>query len=195
MTDFEFYIDGFMLYCTSKNLSRKTLRSYEQSLKLLAIYMNNEFGIEEVKKIQTNHIRHYIKYLQERGKYTISVSPEKERYNNPTARTDYNKKVTTTTIANYIRNIKVFFNWLYSEKEISRNPVEKIEKLKVERKVKETIELQEMKKLFEIFDTTTYHGYRNIIITKLLFDTGMRVGECLRLKPVDFDFIHYSILI
>jgi len=37
MTDYEFQVDGFMLYCTSKNLSRKTLASYEQSLKLFGV--------------------------------------------------------------------------------------------------------------------------------------------------------------
>lgn len=33
------------------------------------------------------------------------------------------------------------------------------------------------------------------MITKLLFDTGMRIGECLNLTPNQIDFINRSILI
>ena len=38
MSEFEFQIENSMLYCTSKNLSRKTPAGYEQSLKLFAAY-------------------------------------------------------------------------------------------------------------------------------------------------------------
>ncbi|KEO83275.1 site-specific integrase [Tumebacillus flagellatus] len=74
MTNFEFQIDNFMLYCSSKNLSKKTLASYEQALKLFAFYAQKEFDIVEVERVQTAHVRHYIKYLRERGKYTVSVA-------------------------------------------------------------------------------------------------------------------------
>ncbi|RYD02475.1 hypothetical protein N752_24410 [Desulforamulus aquiferis] len=84
-----------------------------------------------------------------------------------------------TTIANYVRNIKVFFNWLYNvERELNKNPVEKIENPKIERKVKKTLTVEELKSILGSFDTTTFHGYRNYLITRLLLDTGMRVGEC-----------------
>jgi len=195
LTEFEFYVDSFMLYCTSKNLSRKTLTSYEQSLKLFAIYLKEEFNIVDVKKVHVNHIRHYIKYLKERGKYSVSTNPDKS-VNNPEGRTDYKKQIATTTIANYIRNIKVFFNWLYGvEKEILKNPVEKLEKIKPERKLKKTLTPEEIKKVLKCFDTSTFHGYRNHVITKLLLDTGMRISECLNLVPEQIDFIHNSILI
>lgn len=32
MTDFDFQIDSFMFYCTSKNLSSKTMKSFEQTI-------------------------------------------------------------------------------------------------------------------------------------------------------------------
>ncbi len=31
MIKFDYEIDDFMIYCTSKNLSKKTMRSYEQT--------------------------------------------------------------------------------------------------------------------------------------------------------------------
>ncbi|WP_268877027.1 tyrosine-type recombinase/integrase [Niallia nealsonii] len=40
-----------------------------------------------------------------------------------------------------------------------------------------------------------FHGYRNWMITRLLLDTGMRISECLSLKPEDIDFKNKAILI
>ena len=120
-----------MLYCTSKNLSVKTLKSYEQTLKLFSAYIKNEFDISEVDKVKSAHIRHYIKYLRERGKYTVTVNEKSATVNFPHKRDDYRKPLSSTTISNYIRNIKVFFNYLYEvEREIRKNPVEAIESIK-----------------------------------------------------------------
>ncbi|WP_245237903.1 site-specific integrase [Paenibacillus etheri] len=85
-----------MLYCSSKNLSRKTLASYEQTLKLFMLYLKSEFQIEEVKKIQTGHMRHYIKYLRERGKYTVVTTSNLNHNNHPESRKDYNSEISTS---------------------------------------------------------------------------------------------------
>lgn len=180
MTDFKFQLDNFMLYCPSKNLSRKTLASYEQTLKLFVAHLKKEFQVEEVKKVQSGHLRQYIKHLKERGKYTVVNKDESRQINHPENRKDYKKEISTTTIANYIRNIKVFFNYLYEvEREIPKNPVEKLENPKVERKMKKTLTPDELKRVFNQFETSTFHGYRNYVISRLLLDTGMRIGECL----------------
>jgi len=52
-----------------------------------------------------------------------------KRATTPDRRSDYNKPISATTIGNYVRNIKVFFNYLFEvETAISKNPCEKIEK-------------------------------------------------------------------
>lgn len=185
-----------MLYCTSKNLSVKTLKSYEQTLKLFSAYIKNEFDISEVDKVKSAHIRHYIKYLRERGKYTVTVNEKSATVNFPHMRDDYRKPLSTTTISNYIRNIKVFFNYLYEvEREIRKNPVEAIESIKPSRKKKPLLSKEELQKVMRTFDNTTFHGYRDWLITRLILDTGMRIGECLALTPDVIDFKTKSILI
>ena len=196
LSDFEFQIENFMLYCTSKNLSVKTLKSYEQTLKLFSAYIKNEFDISEVDKVKSAHIRHYIKYLRERGKYTVTVNEKSATVNFPHMRDDYRKPLSTTTISNYIRNIKVFFNYLYEvEREIRKNPVEAIESIKPSRKKKPLLSKEELQKVMRTFDNTTFHGYRDWLITRLILDTGMRIGECLALTPDVIDFKTKSILI
>lgn len=196
MTDFEFQLDNFMLYCQSRNLARKTLASYEQTLKLFGMYLKEAYEIEDSRKVQSGHIRQYIKYLQERGKYSVVTNEQTKGKNYPDHRTDYKKQISTTTIANYVRNIKVFFNWLHEiEREITKNPVENIENPKVQRKVKRTLTPHEIGSVIKQFDVSKFHDYRNALITKTLLDTGMRIGECLSLMPEHIDFNHKSILI
>ena len=48
------------MYCQSKNLSPKTLSSYEQSLKLFMLYLKNEHEIEAPKYVKAGHIRQYV---------------------------------------------------------------------------------------------------------------------------------------
>lgn len=73
MEQIDYDIDDFMTYWEVKNLSQKTLRSYEQTLRLFAQYLKEKFNIKEA-----GHV----------------------------------KEISKTTINNYIRNIKVFFNYM-----------------------------------------------------------------------------------
>ncbi|TKI55947.1 hypothetical protein E8L90_11050 [Brevibacillus antibioticus] len=89
-------------------------------------------------------------YLRERGKYTVVNKEDSKKVNHPDNRSDYKKDIETTTIANYVRNIKVFFNYLYlAEREIPKKTVGIIGKLKPERKVKKTLIPDEIKKVFK----------------------------------------------
>ncbi|MBN9653625.1 tyrosine-type recombinase/integrase [Halobacillus sp. GSS1] len=189
-------MDNFMLYCSSKNLSQKTLRSYDQTLRLFIFYLDDQFQITEVSKVKSAHIRHYIKYLRERGKYTVVSSVISKKVNHPDHRNDFNKPLSDTTVANYLRNIKVFFNYLYSiEHEIKVNPVESIKNIKPQRKQKTLLKTEEIVNVLKQFDVTTFHGYRNWIVTRLLLDTGLRISECLYLRHDQIDFKNKAILV
>lgn len=195
MNEFEYQLDNFLLYCDSKNLSVKTLSSYEQTLRLFQLYMSNEHSITDTKKVKTRHIRQYVKYLRERGKYTVSSNSNSNNINYPDRRNDLGKKISDTTIANYLRNIKVFFRFLYREREITENPVENIESIKPTRKQKEQIDPSDLKRFFNEMDVTKFHEYRLWVQSRLCYDTGMRAGESCELIPEDIDFKFNSILI
>ncbi|ERM91931.1 hypothetical protein O163_08260 [Caldanaerobacter subterraneus subsp. yonseiensis KB-1] len=42
-------------------------------------------------------------------------------------------------------------------------------------------------------DTTKFHEYRDYVIIQLLYDTGMRVGECLNIQMDDIDLTNRAI--
>ena len=184
MTKFDYEIDDFMCYCDSKKLSKKTKRSYEQTLRLFAKYLKEEKGVESTKEVTTDMVREYIVYLRERGKYTVISNENSREWNNPQNRTDYSKQITNTTINNYIRNLKVYFNFMKDNYIIKNMPLEKVKSLKSERKKKVFIKDNEFYRLIKSLDTTKYVEYRDYIIILLVFDTGMRIGETLSIDMI-----------
>jgi integrase/recombinase XerD len=49
LTELEFHLEDFLVYCQNKNLSTKTTGSYEQSLKLFLAYLRNEYNVDGVE--------------------------------------------------------------------------------------------------------------------------------------------------
>lgn len=182
-----YQIDQFIMHCVAKGLSKKTYRSYEQTLVLFARYLEDEQGIKDAEKVTTKIINEYIDYMRKRGKYTVVGKDETYLINYPENRTDYGKKVSDVTINNYIRNIKVFFAYLCDYGEIRSNPAKKVKHIKVARKPLQFLSDDEFKKLMDGMDLSKLHEYRDFMIIRTLLDTGMRIGECLSIQVEDLD--------
>lgn len=189
-------IDDFINYCDYKGLSKKTYRSYEQSLRLLVIYLKDKFEIKSTDQVKEKHLKDYIEDLKERGKYTVVYNKESTKINNPQNRGDFGKKVSLITINNYIRNMRVYFNYMYENRLIKTNPVAKIKTIKTPRKVKDYLEDDMFTRLLKCFDLSKFHEYRDYVITQLIFDTGMRLGECLMIRDeTDINFNERTIFL
>ena len=156
MEQIDYDIDDFMTYCEVKNLSKKTISSYEQTLRLFTMFLKRECNVKEVGDTKEIHIREYIKHLQERGKYTVVANENTKKINFPENRIDYQKEISKTTINNYIRNIKVFFNYMYDNRYINNNPMRRVKQLKNQRKVVGYIDDLNMNKLFKCFDLLVF---------------------------------------
>jgi hypothetical protein len=94
-------IDEYMLYCQSKQLSEKTMESYEQTLHLFERWCGDEMLIENVTEITEGFIRRYINDLQTRGKYTVCCNDGTKKINCPERRRDFRQPVSVTTIKDY----------------------------------------------------------------------------------------------
>ena len=165
--DFDWQINEFMVYCRSTQLRERTMYSYEQILRLFERWLCDELKIYSVDKVTENMIRKYINDLQERGKYTFYAVESQKETNHPDRRRDFRKPVATTSINNYIRNLRVFFNWLDREYIIKRNPMKKIRQLKVNRKAKEFLSDDELRRLLTKMDRSYYSEHRDYVILLL----------------------------
>lgn len=191
----ELMIDEFMIYCESKNLSKKTMMSYEQTLRLFSKYLEEEIEIFDVTQVTEKIIREYINYIKERGKYTVASNQNTFKTNIPKSRRDYATKVSITTVNNYIRNIKVFFNFLKEQNYMKKDVVKNIKQFKNSRKPKEFISDEQFSELLKHIDTTKFHERRDYTTIMLLLDSGMRIGECLEIKVVDVDINNRAIFL
>lgn len=180
--DFDFYIDEYMYYCQSRHLRPRTLSSYEQTLRLFERWVREEESLESPAEVREQTIRHYICDLQERGKYSFYANVDRTKTNFPERRRDFREPISVTSINNYIRNLRAFFNWYEEEEPGKPNPMRRIRQLENERKAREYLEDTEVHKLMDGFDKSYFTECRDAMITMLLLDTGMRLGECLMLS-------------
>ena len=185
--DFDWQIDEFMVYCRSTQLRPQTMKSYEQTLRLFERWCLEQMEITTVDKVTESVIRHYIRDLQERGKYSFYAVESQKETNHPDRRRDFRKPISTTSINNYIRNLRVFFNWLDREYTIKRNPMKKIRQLKVNRKAKEFLSDEEVRRLLGKMDRSYYSEHRDYVMIMLMLDSGMRLGECSSLLVEDLE--------
>lgn len=163
------------------------MSSYEQTLKLFGRWLADELNIYTVDKITENVIRKYICDLQERGKYTFYVNDLSKKKNYPERRRDYRKAVSPITINNYIRNIRVFFNWMEREYIIRKNPMKQIRQLRYSRQPKTFLADDDVRKLLSKFDKSYFAEHRDYVMILLMLDSGMRLGECSRLLVTDLE--------
>ena len=161
--------------------------SYEQTLRLFEKWCKEEQSISTVDKVNENVIRRYIFDLQERGKYTFYSNDKQKAINYPERRRDFRKPVSTITINNYIRNLRVFFNYLERNYIIKKNPMKRVRQLKSNREPKVYLTDDELRKLLSKFDRSYFSEHRDYVMILLMLDSGMRLGECSTLLVSDLE--------
>ena len=109
-----------------------------------------------IRKMTTDEIRTYLVEYQQRG------------------------GCTKVTIDNIRRNISSFFSWLEEEDYILKSPMRRIHKIKTKTVVKEVISDENMEKMRDACDEM-----RDLAIIDMLYSTGIRVGELVRLNIED----------
>lgn len=195
LNDILIEIDRYMLDCTSRGLSVKTMKSYDQTLRLFQRYLTDKQNVDKPQQVNPEHIRSYFTYVRERGKYSAMADDNMAHVNGLYNRNDVGRPVSETTLANYQRNIAAFFNYLYREKVVRDNPCEGIEKIKPQRRVKALLSENELRIFFQSFDVSRFHEFRTWIIARMILDTGCRIGELVAIVPGDIDLRNGALLL
>ena len=112
-----------------------------------------------IRKITTDEIRSYLAKYQEKS------------------------ACSKTTVDNILRNISIFFSWMEEEDYILKSPMKRIHKIKTVQPVKETISDELIERLRDACLCK-----RDLAMVDLLYSTGIRVGELVRLNVDDISF-------
>lgn len=147
-----------------KGLSSKTQENYSRFLEKFFSWLN-EKKLSSLKphELSPEHIWQYRLYLSRE------------------CRTPKGEPLKKSTQNYYLIALRIFLNF-FANRDIESLPAEKVElaRNKEERQVR-FLNIDQLKKLFEAPDTTTFQGLRDRALLETFFSTGMRISEVVNL--------------
>ncbi|MGG1644466.1 tyrosine-type recombinase/integrase [Paenibacillus sp. NRS-1782] len=160
--DFDIAIASFIRQCRVKNLTDETLKYYRNVLRSLKDLMYEQ-GITRPIDVRSEHVGECILMRQESGVVDITVNT-------------------------FVRGWRAFFNHAYNEGHITENVGAGIKLIKAERRVIETFTKDQLRRLLDAPEKTTFTGYRNYVVLLTLLDTMIRISELegIRLRSINW---------
>lgn len=153
-------LQDFLIYLKDvKNASGNTIASYQQDLKRLFGYLEKQ-NVTDTQKISETILNSYILNMEREGR-----SP--------------------ATVSRHLASIKAFILYLIKRGILHEDPTERMHNPKVEKKAPVALTLDEIKRLFEEPDVSSYKGIRDKAMLELLYATGIRVSELVSLQISD----------
>ena len=146
-------IQRFFVAKTTYGLSARSLTYYKQILK-----KSLESIGKHLKDITADDVRAYLTIIRMKGSSNVTLNKER-------------------------RVLSSFFAWCHDEEFLPRNIMKRVDKIKVEKKVKKPFTEEEMERLRTFAKTD-----RDKAIIEFLYSTGCRVSEMVALNRDDIDY-------
>lgn len=164
-------------HLSDNSIEKKSISNYEY-LKMFLEAKQIEGCSERTIKYYKVTIEHLLKNVQNPIR---KITTERMRE----YLVDYQKinNCGKTTVDNIRRNISSFFSWLEEEDYILKSPMRRIHKIKTKKAVKNVITDEEIEKLRD-----NCKNLRDTAMIDLLYSTGIRVGELVKLNIEDINF-------
>ena len=141
-----------------KKVSQNTLQSYRRDIMQYSAYI--EDNKINYLKIDEKGIRDYLKYMNDIGKKS-------------------------STISRSLASIRSFYQYLLRVKKIKKDPTEGIQSPKIEKRVPSVLTSQEVELLLEQPKNVDLKGIRDKAMLEFAYATGMKVTEIISLDLED----------
>ena len=160
---------GYLAYLKNElNFSDNTIDNYQLDLAdFFSFVEKNKIDYLNINRYQ---VRDYLKYLDD-------------------------KKLKNSTIARRISCLRSFYNYLLLQKLVKTNVFRNIRNPKIERKLPNYLNYEEIDELLKNIDTSTDEGIKNRCLIELFYATGCRVSEIINIKMKDINFNNRTIRI
>ena len=163
-------IESFVDYLRfEKRYSDHTILSYTTDLEQFEKYACQETDAPGIQAADAKLIRSWVIRLMESGQSARTV----------------NRKIST---------LKSFYKYLMREQVITKNPMDKVMGPKLSKRLPSFVEEDKMDRLLDEYEFgEDFSGYRNRLIIEILYITGMREAELIRLEDGDLDLFEQNI--
>ena len=92
------------------------------------------------------------------------------------------KNLTARSQARVISSLRSFYDWLVQEGVITDNPCDNVDAPKIGRNIPDVLSEEEVSRLMDVVDTSTWFGLRDRAILEVMYGCGLRVSEAVNLK-------------
>ena len=155
-------IDNYIRYLTDvKKSSQNTVQSYRRDLVKMMVFLEDS-GVTDVASVNATHLRSYVLHME-------------------------SEKMSSATVSRSIASIRSFFIFLLEKGVITGNPTEGLKPPKVEKKLPETLSIEEVSLLLDQPNGDSPKEIRDKAMLELLYATGLRVSELISLKLSDLN--------
>jgi len=157
------YIDSFLSMLTvEKGLSKNTLDAYSRDLAGLSSFLFKN-KVSDWREVDASHIRAYVSSLRVRG-------------------------LSAKTIARHVVTLRRLLRFLETENLIKDNPMPTLLPVPGQRKLPQTLSAADIQSLLNQPDPNLPLGSRDQAMFELLYATGLRVSELVRLQTQEVNF-------
>ncbi|GIL23910.1 MAG: tyrosine recombinase XerC [Bacteroidota bacterium] len=162
--NWESHIKQFGTYLKlERSLSANSIEAYVRDVEKLAQFISLNYSGISPLALTGKHLQAFLQFINELGMSAFSQ-------------------------ARILSGIKAFYKYLLFEELIEKDPTALIEGPKLGRKLPDTLEYDEIEKIFEAIDLSAAEGARNRAMLEVLYSSGLRVSELVELKLANVYF-------
>jgi len=160
-TNFEEAFVNYLRY--ERNMSPETIRAYEKDLhQFLRFFHKGDGSLIGPGEITSLQVREFLAQLREKN---------------------YQK----TTVVRKLATIRSFYKFLLKKGHIGANPLADIQTPKVDKRLPHFLAVEEVEKLLNAPNGSSFQSIRDRAILEVLYSTGLRVSELTALNVADID--------
>ena len=145
-----------------KKYSVHTITAYKADLFEFQIFIENTFEQKRMEEVSYPQIRNWIVELSESG-------------------------ISNRTINRKISSLKAYYRFLLKTEQIEISPLTKHKALKTPKKIQIPFSEDEIVRVIERIDDSTFEGIRDRFVVELFYSTGIRRIELINIKLTDLD--------
>jgi len=168
----------------ANNLKEKTLRGYRQNMSYFIEWLTDpeRYGEVDTSDVTAEMLREYV----------LWCANEKVFYEGHPFKAESESGrcgLSAASVNVRIRVLRTFFNVLYEEEVIQRNPAARLSLMRQDVDTVEPLTEDELRRLLKVPDQRFYAQFRDYIIMVLIIDSGLRLGEICALEITDVNFL------